>query len=224
MIEKIRFIKNPLTIIAIFAGLAEIAGTSALALVDKDLQSIFLWFVMGFPFLLVCLFFLTLNFNPTVLYAPSDFQDEQNFLHILLSRRKLAESVEMITEQLETNYPNISERLLGEVQAAGENDGRYPVKDPKHFIQEIKDHLISFQKSADEVVSEAGRQVFPQSKLQADILDLLSSSKHEMTFSQIASALQMSDEAVSRALDRLWNRNLIFCKNDGQKKLYSFKL
>lgn len=224
MIEKIRFIKNPLTIIAIFAGLAEIAGTAALALVDKDLQSIFLWFVMGFPILLVCLFFLTLNFNPTVLYAPSDFQDEQNFLHLLSSRRKLAESVEMITEKLETNYSNIAGRLLGEVQIERDNDDRYPVNDPKYFIQEIKDHLISLQKSADEAVSEAGRQVFSQSKLQADILELLSSSKHEMTFSQISSALEMSDEAVSRALDRLWNRNLILCKNDGHKKLYSFKL
>lgn len=80
MIEQIRAVRNPLTIVALFAALAEIAGTVALATVDKSLQSTFIWFVMGFPTLIVCLFFLTLNFNAKVLYAPSDFRDEKHFL------------------------------------------------------------------------------------------------------------------------------------------------
>ncbi|MHC4735980.1 MAG: hypothetical protein ACYTDW_16210 [Planctomycetota bacterium] len=83
MIERIRKISNPLTIIAIFAALAEIAGTVALATVPRDLQSVFLWFVMLFPCLLLILFFATLNFNPKVLYAPSDFRDEKLFLYTL---------------------------------------------------------------------------------------------------------------------------------------------
>lgn len=83
VIERIRKISNPLTIIAIFAALAEIAGTVALATVASHLQSVFLWFVMLFPCLLVILFFATLNFNPKLLYAPSDFRDEKHFLHTL---------------------------------------------------------------------------------------------------------------------------------------------
>lgn len=83
MIERMRKISNPLTIIAIFAALAEIAGTMALATVASHLQSVFLWFVMLFPCLLVILFFATLNFNPKVLYAPSDFRDEKHFLYTL---------------------------------------------------------------------------------------------------------------------------------------------
>lgn len=80
MIEKMSRIANPLTIIAIFAALAEIAGTVSLGIVDSSLQSIFVWFVMLFPVLLVATFFLTLNFNPKVLYAPADFREDKSFI------------------------------------------------------------------------------------------------------------------------------------------------
>lgn len=80
MIERMPRISNPLTIITIFAALVEIAGTVSLRLVDTSLQAIFVWFVMLFPVLLVVLFFLTLNYNLKVLYAPRDFRDEQNFI------------------------------------------------------------------------------------------------------------------------------------------------
>ena len=79
MIEKINSINNPLTIIAMFAGIAEISSTCALVFVNSELQYIFIWFVLGFPILLVLLFFIVLIFKPRVLYAPSDFKDENNF-------------------------------------------------------------------------------------------------------------------------------------------------
>ena len=80
MIENIKKVSNPLTIIAIFAALAEINSTVALGLVNNEMQEIFIWFIIGFPTLLILLFFVTLNFNPKVIYAPSDFKDEENFL------------------------------------------------------------------------------------------------------------------------------------------------
>ena len=73
-------IKNPLTLIAIFAGLAEVAATGVLPILNGSVQSTFVWYVMLFPVLLVIFFFVTLNFNHRVLYAPSDFRDEQHFL------------------------------------------------------------------------------------------------------------------------------------------------
>lgn len=51
-------IKNPLTIIGLFAGIAEVAGTAVLPLVSLELQKFFVWYVMGFPVLLVVLFFI----------------------------------------------------------------------------------------------------------------------------------------------------------------------
>ena len=53
MIEKMKAISNPLTIIAIFAAEAEILGTISLANVDKELQHVFIWFVMLFPVFLM---------------------------------------------------------------------------------------------------------------------------------------------------------------------------
>lgn len=79
MVEKVGTIKNPLTIIAIFAAIAEISGTVVLPFITEANQSTYVWFLMVFPVLLVLLFFLTLNFNHKVLYAPSDFKDEANF-------------------------------------------------------------------------------------------------------------------------------------------------
>ena len=88
MTEKIRNISTPLTIIAIFAALAEINATVSIGLVDKGLQSVFIWFVILFPTLLVSLFFLTLNFNTKVIYAPSDYKDDQSFHKMLVGDPK----------------------------------------------------------------------------------------------------------------------------------------
>lgn len=79
MVEKIGTIQNPLTIIAIFAAIAEISGTIVLPFISVENQETYIWFLMVFPLLLVVLFFLTLNFNHKVLYAPSDFKNEDNF-------------------------------------------------------------------------------------------------------------------------------------------------
>ncbi|MDT8979999.1 hypothetical protein RQP50_27595 [Paenibacillus sp. chi10] len=79
-------VQNPLTIIAIFAGIAEIAGTTVLIGLPIEIQRTFVWFVMLFPFVLIVLFFLVLLFKHGVLYAPSDFTDESNFIGILKNR------------------------------------------------------------------------------------------------------------------------------------------
>lgn len=81
MVEKIGHIKNPLTVIAIFAAISEISGTTVLPFIEADNQSIYIWFLMFFPIFLVGIFFLTLNFNHRVLYAPSDYKDEKNFVN-----------------------------------------------------------------------------------------------------------------------------------------------
>ena len=61
MVEKVGTIKNPLTIIAIFAGIAEVSGTIVLPFIDAGNQRVFVCFLVFFPVLLVSLFFLTLK-------------------------------------------------------------------------------------------------------------------------------------------------------------------
>lgn len=80
--SAISHIKNPLTIIGIFAGIVEISANIVLPLLDGFNQTIYLWFLMLFPTGLVAAFFAILYLKHGVLYAPSDFKDEENFVQI----------------------------------------------------------------------------------------------------------------------------------------------
>lgn len=105
MLEKIKNVSNPLTIIALFAGLAEIAGTVALATVADAIQGQFVWFVMLFPTLIVVLFFTTLNFNPKVLYAPSDYKEERHFVEALHGYYMKSSTGEVVQLDSKTTLP-----------------------------------------------------------------------------------------------------------------------
>lgn len=108
MIENIKGIRNPLTIIAIFAGLAEISGTGILPFIIEVNQTTYIWFLMIFPVLLVVLFFITLNFNPKVLYSPSDFRDEANYMKTLqpsTTAEKIRKIEEEVAEESELEKP-----------------------------------------------------------------------------------------------------------------------
>lgn len=100
MVEKIGHIKNPLSVIAIFAAIAEISGTTILPFIHVSNQSIYIWFLMFFPVLLVGSFFLTLNFNHRVLYAPSDYKDEKHFISSF-SKAKPEERSEKLHAEVE---------------------------------------------------------------------------------------------------------------------------
>lgn len=78
--EKIGTIRNPLTMIAFFSSVAEGIGPLTLPHIQNSNQSMYIWFLMIFPLTVVILFFITLNFNHKVLYSPSDFKNEDNFL------------------------------------------------------------------------------------------------------------------------------------------------
>ena len=113
MIENVQGVRNPLTIIAIFAGLAEISGTGILPFITEVNQRTYIWFLMIFPVVLVVLFFLTLNFNPKVLYSPSDFRDEANYMRIFeqsSTAQKLQKIEEEVLEESEAARPLLSER------------------------------------------------------------------------------------------------------------------
>lgn len=92
-------VQNPLTIIAIFAGIAEVAGTTVLLGLPLDVQKVFVWFVMIFPVALVCLFFIVLIFKHKVLYAPSDFSNEELFIQLIQKQQVISKANELVAEQ-----------------------------------------------------------------------------------------------------------------------------
>lgn len=113
MVEKIGTIKNPLTIIAIFAAIAEISGTIVLPFIAEANQGTYVWFLMIFPLLLVLLFFLTLNFNHKVLYAPSDFKDEGNFFKSFQPASPMEREEKLRTQVLELEIELPKEARVG---------------------------------------------------------------------------------------------------------------
>lgn len=82
MLEKFKKVTNPLTIIAIFSGTTEVMCTIALAATSDQNEILIIVFLVSFPSALIVMFFLTLNLNHNhkVLYAPSDYSDEANFM------------------------------------------------------------------------------------------------------------------------------------------------
>ncbi|WP_060477837.1 MULTISPECIES: hypothetical protein [Pseudomonas] len=60
----------PLTLIAIFAGIIEASALATLPFLSEKSQTYYTWFLVGFPFFLTALFFLTLNFNAKSFYMP----------------------------------------------------------------------------------------------------------------------------------------------------------
>lgn len=114
MTEKIGLIKNPLTIIAIFAGIAEVSGTIVLPFIASSNQELFIYFLICFPSILVIIFFITLNFNNKVLYAPSDYKDETNYIKINkydLSKQKTVEITVPKDNQSSEQFSQLMERV-----------------------------------------------------------------------------------------------------------------
>ncbi|AUQ65189.1 hypothetical protein [Phaeobacter inhibens] len=119
-------VKNPLTIIAIFAGLTEVGGTVVLPLLAPDAQSVYIWFLMIFPIFLVLLFFGTLNFNREVLYAPSDWSNEDNFFRKLTKASrddKNSQVEEEIEQNEEAEERSADETDVADVSIEAESDG-----------------------------------------------------------------------------------------------------
>ncbi|WP_165681930.1 hypothetical protein [Metapseudomonas otitidis] len=101
--NKLGTVKNPLSVIAIFAGIAEISGTGVLPFIEKENQYLYIWFLMTFPFTLILLFFATLNWNHKKLYAPSDYSNDLYFLDSARNTKSPRPEVSDLKETIEHN-------------------------------------------------------------------------------------------------------------------------
>ncbi|MCG9125165.1 hypothetical protein LH460_10895 [Laribacter hongkongensis] len=151
MDSKLTSVKNPLTVIAIFAGIAEISGTAVLPLIAPENQALYIWFLMLFPFALISLFFLTLNFNHRVLYAPSDFRDEDNFVSILkkssysevLEFKKAEADVALLEEVIEPMPPQIQGEVVPQpVDQAISNTASAPHQSAEQWMASAETVLL----------------------------------------------------------------------------------
>ena len=152
MVENIKRVNNPLTIIALFAGLAEVAGTVAFINVSAELQSVFLWYVMLFPILLVTLFFLTLNLNPSALYAPSDYKNEEYFIEAMKLNGYL--------DDIESDVQQVPEQILNKLKESRKFDDanlqmiRGTISNE---LQVLKQHVSQTKLMAEDLTTSAAK-------------------------------------------------------------------
>lgn len=111
-------VKNPLSVIAIFAGIAEIGGTAVLPFITPENQSQYIWFLMCFPFALISFFFATLNWNHKALYAPSDYSSDASFLEGIRSSKSPRPEVSNLEETIEHDI----DAALGSALKGNEQD------------------------------------------------------------------------------------------------------
>jgi hypothetical protein len=151
VLEKISPVKNPLTIIAIFAGIVEVSGVYVLPRISSDLQGTYIWFLMLFPSCLVGAFFTILYKKHYVLYSPSDYKEDITFTRffdkdfednkILSVTKSVSESVTDIVKEniqnIDYDNPNISVSTNKKVEEA-----------KKRIIESVtdkcKDYIVSY--------------------------------------------------------------------------------
>jgi hypothetical protein len=163
---------------------------------------------MGFPVLLVSLFFLTLNFNPSVLYAPSDFQDEANFMHVLTGTKRLSSDVDVLATQLQATRDDIVQRLAKEL-GSKEAERQDLSKTVAQQMETLRAQLESVRRSADQLASDAAAEAFPHSALQAQVLSFLADQERFVPVEEIVRVCGKGTDATRRALGRLEKRGLI---------------
>lgn len=202
MIEKIKTISNPLTVIAIFAALAEVAGTVALSLVDKELQSIFVWFVMLFPTLIVSLFFITLNFNPKVLYAPSDFKDEENFLNSMYGANQLSISLKEVDEQIGESSKTLFEEIASKIQTQNENTHSELKQLIESEFNRVRNRVEHTRETAEDI-QKLSYDDLPKSAFQAQIIFIMTRAGRNLTAEEISEATNMSLSATKRSFRKI---------------------
>lgn len=121
MSESAKHIKNPLTLISIFAGAAELSGVAILPLIHDPNQAVYINFLIFFPTFIIILFFATLNFNHRALYAPSDYKDEKNFVDPFGRatpeelKRKLAEETREVQADVQDFQSEIVEKATSDI-------------------------------------------------------------------------------------------------------------
>lgn len=149
-------VANPLSVVGVFSGLAEVSAVSVLPFLSENMQAIFINYVIWFPVLIVLCFFLTLNFNNSVLYAPSDYANEKIFLELIKIKQRAKKSAEVSPEL------NVISENIGHVISLASSSNKYV-----GFLKLLEAGPLSTK----QVAIEAYTSVSNASKRLADLRD-----------------------------------------------------
>lgn len=92
--DRLGWIRNPMTIIALFVGLTELALSIVFSNSPSNVQPIILAFIVIFPSLCAIAFYLILWFRPQNFYGPSDYRSDKTYVTMNKAVQKTAEIVQ----------------------------------------------------------------------------------------------------------------------------------
>lgn len=202
-------VQNPLTIIAIFAGIAEVTGTTVLLGLPIDVQKTFVWFVMAFPIMLIAAFFLILNFNYKVLYAPSDYKNEQLFYEIIMQNKNIQNDISQATE--------IINAAKGKIVGSPKESDEKTITVVEDLLDEIQEKLFSAKAKSIEIeltsavdsndkidLRESGRR----------FRELLEDNPNGVTFEDALAATNLNKNKLKEFLSRMVAQDMIKFEKD----------
>ena len=208
MLERMKKITNPLTIVGIFAALSEVAGTVTVGLLPMEVQHLFIWFMIGFPSALVLFFFATLNFNPRVLYSPSDYSDEANFMKAVILRSKLEDKTKDVIGLIASVKDEILK--LTEVQSSRQKTGEIS-KSQESLISKldgISTSVGSVINTAIDLSNQSIEDRLPKASTQARVFAYLL-KKGQVPFNDIVAGTGLPKSNVGYALVKLTKKGVV---------------
>ncbi|MGO4184680.1 hypothetical protein AB4Z45_32820 [Paenibacillus sp. MCAF9] len=196
-------VQNPLTIIAIFAGIAELAGTGVLIGLPIELQKTFMWFVMLFPVILVLSFFLVLIFKNNVLYAPSDFSNDQHYVDLQKDKifSDLNDAKEIIVE---------AKDIKKSATYTSSSDDSKLIDAFEEKLNEIEKKIVSAQYNNVELSSQKFNKPLPYAYSKHKILEALETAgENGLNSIAICMICGITLEKFNRAVSILINDNQV---------------
>ncbi len=223
MIEKIRAIKTPLTIVAIFVAIIEVVSAVSLVTLNEECRLIIVWFLVLFPTLLVALFFFTLWFKPWVLYGPHDFRDERHYIEMFTVTQKATLELDRITAQFQKSNKQILDTIIsysnsqkGDTSQISEliaNENSQLARRIYSVISSLEQHAMSIPPYD-----------LPQSRLQNDIFHELRKNPAGLSFSQICEKIKRDKTDIKKGLDRMVQRHIIKTMECSDGSLYALNV
>ncbi len=103
--EKKIYPNNPLGIIAVFVFFIEAITAASLGFLKEtpDLLKMIVVFIISFPSCIALMFFAILIFRREILFAPSDYKDEDNFMQIITQKFEKLETQQKFIQTV--NHP-----------------------------------------------------------------------------------------------------------------------
>ncbi len=209
---------NPLTIVAIFAGLAEAAGTT-LALVSKELQSTFVWFVMGFPVLLVILFFLTWNFNSKVMHLPGSYAEMTKYMKEISGN--YGSKFEKKIKELERLFESVKKEISQHIEKA---PSRSAGEDTRAVAKMLDAKMADIYGKLNEAKSTTANYVkltssLPSRKAPISIISALSGSR-PLTIKELSARTGLKERLILKEIKGDALSGILAKENDGPDALY----